>query len=38
MVGPKTAAAPAAPAPILSMALRVMLKLSFLVFFLFFDI
>src|SRR5215510_6579342 len=37
MIGPITAAAPAAPAP-LSMSLRVMLELSFLVFFRFFGI
>src|SRR5262245_34579835 len=37
MIGPMTAAAPAAPAP-LSMSLRVMLELSFLVFFRFFGI
>src|SRR5215510_5821045 len=37
MIGPITAAAPAAPAP-LSMSLRVMLELSFLDFFRFFGI
>jgi hypothetical protein len=37
MIGLKTAAAPAAPAP-LSISLRVMLELSFLVFFRFFGI
>src|SRR5262245_44560665 len=38
MVGPKTAAAPAAPAPILSMSLRVMPEVSLIVFLRFFDI
>jgi len=37
MSGPKTAVAPAAPAP-LSMSLRVMFELSFFVFFRFFGI